>query len=80
MIGTTSSLCLNRLGGCYINLKNLERLRIPIPPIPEQRRIVAYLDRLQAKVDEMKRLREEARAELDALLPAILDKAFKGKL
>ncbi len=58
----------------------LLNFKIPAPPIPEQRRIVAYLDELQAKVDIMKRLREEAMKELDALLPSILDKAFKGEL
>ncbi|MBP5974037.1 restriction endonuclease subunit S [Brasilonema sp. CT11] len=58
----------------------LLRLKIPVPPIPEQCRIVAYLDELQAKVNTMKRHREEAMKELDALLPSILDKAFKGEL
>lgn len=58
----------------------LLNFKIPVPSLPEQRRIVAYLDELQAKVDEMKRLRENAIAELDALLPSILDKAFKGEL
>ena len=48
--------------------------------ISEQRRIVAELDALQAKVDTLKRLQTETAAELDALLPAILDKAFKGEL
>ncbi|MFN8473709.1 MAG: restriction endonuclease subunit S [Anaerolineae bacterium] len=51
-----------------------------IPPLPEQRRIVAYLDDLQARVDAVKRLQAETQAELDALLPAVLDKAFKGEL
>ena len=51
-----------------------------LPPLPEQQRIVTYLDNLQAKVDQMKRLREQALKELDALLPSILDKAFKGEL
>lgn len=46
----------------------------------EQRRIVAELDALQAEVDALKRLQAETAAELDALLPAILDKAFKGEL
>ncbi|WP_026735661.1 restriction endonuclease subunit S [Fischerella sp. PCC 9605] len=58
-------------------------MNIPFPSdlsICEQRRIVAYLDELQTKVDKMKRLREEAIKELDALLPSILDKAFKGEL
>jgi type I restriction enzyme S subunit len=53
---------------------------IPTPPTEEQRRIVAELDALQAEVDALKRLQAETAAELDALLPAILDKAFKGEL
>jgi len=53
---------------------------VPVPPFSEQRRIVAELDALQAKVDTLKRLQTETAAELDALLPAILDKAFKGEL
>jgi hypothetical protein len=31
-------------------------------------------------VETMKRLQAETAAELDALLPAILDRAFKGEL
>lgn len=56
---------------------------IPFPvgtALPEQRRIVTYLDNLQAKVDALRRLQAETAAELDALLPAVLDKAFKGEL
>lgn len=52
----------------------------PLPPMSEQRRIVAELDALQAEVDALKRLQAETSAELDALLPAILDRAFKGEL
>jgi len=37
-------------------------------------------DALQAEVDALKRLQAETAAELDALLPAILDRAFKGEL
>ncbi|WP_071188137.1 restriction endonuclease subunit S [Trichormus sp. NMC-1] len=58
----------------------LLNFKIPVPPLPEQRRIVAYLDELQTKIDTMKKLREEAIKELDAILPSILDKAFKGEL
>ncbi len=53
---------------------------VPVPPLPEQHRIVAYLDSLQAKVDALKTLQAETAAELDALLPSILDKALKGEL
>lgn len=54
----------------------------------EQRRIVAELDALQGEVDTLKCLQAEttvnytgqAAAELDALLPAVLDRAFRGEL
>ena len=36
-------------------------------------------DALHAEVDAPKRLQAETAAELDALLPAILDRAFKGE-
>lgn len=63
-----------------INQGHILSTQIPVPPIAEQRRIVAELDALQAQVDALKPLQAETAAELDALLPAILDKAFKGEL
>jgi len=63
-----------------LNLNLIRQFLVPLPPLPEQHRIVAYLDNLQAKVDALKRLQAETAAELDALLPSILDKAFKGEL
>ena len=63
-----------------INLKILSSLPIPSLSHGEQRRIVAYLDGLQAKIDSLKQLQAKTQAEIDALLPSILDKAFKGEL
>jgi type I restriction enzyme S subunit len=40
----------------------------------------AKLDALQAEVAALKRQRAETTAELDALLPSILDRTFKGEL
>jgi restriction endonuclease S subunit len=59
---------------------DVEELRIPILDLAEQRYIVSYLDNLQSKVVSLKQLQSETSAELDALLPSILDKAFKGEL
>jgi len=58
----------------------LESIPIPLPSLPEQRRIVAYLDRLQAQVDELTALQQATQAELDALLPSVLERAFRGEL
>ena len=63
-----------------INQGHILSTQIPIPTLAEQRRIVTEFDELQAEVDALKRLQAETSAELDALLPAILDRAFKGEL
>lgn len=58
-------------------------MNIPFPSqlaLPDQHRIVSYLDSLQSKVDELKKLQSETQKELNALMPSILDKAFKGEL
>lgn len=51
-----------------------------LPPIDQQHSMAAELDALQAKVDAVKALQTETATELDAMLPAILDRAFKGEL
>ena len=63
-----------------LSVGRIREIEIPIPPLEEQRRIVAYLDSLQAKVDELRRLQSESERELSALMPSILDRAFKGEL
>jgi type I restriction enzyme, S subunit len=69
MMGTTSR---------HVNIKDLRNMRIIIPPLPEQRSIVAHLDRLQINVDKVKRLQAETEREMVALVPAVLAKAFGG--
>ncbi|WP_296201813.1 restriction endonuclease subunit S [uncultured Hyphomicrobium sp.] len=64
----------------HIVLREIRAFPVPLPPLHEQRRIVAELDALQAMVDAVKGLQAETAAELDAMIPAILDKAFKGEL
>lgn len=63
-----------------LNLADLKRVPVPVPSEREQRRILAHLDDLRAKTNTLNRLQAETAAELDAMLPAILDKAFKGEL
>ena len=70
------------LADAQVNISQsiLKATPVAYPPLPEQRRIISYLDALQAQVDKLKRLQTETATELDALLPAILDRAFKGEL
>jgi type I restriction enzyme S subunit len=63
-----------------INRRQLNAFTVFHPALSEQRRIIAYLDGLQAQVDELTAAQEAAQAELEALLPAVLDKAFRGEL
>lgn len=48
-------------------------------PVPS-RETQLTLRKVKAQVDVLKRLQSKTAAELDALLPAILDRAFKGQL
>jgi len=53
---------------------------IPVPSIGEQHRIVAELNELETEVNTLKRLQDETGAEIDALLPSVLSRAFAGEL
>jgi len=59
-----------------IPLRAIRELSVPVPPHAEQLRIVDELDALTAQVDALKKLQAETTAELKALLPSALDKAF----
>ena len=49
---------------------------MPLPPMSEQ----LQFREVKQQVDAVKRLQAETSAELDALLPSVLDRAFKGEL
>lgn len=71
--------------GTSPTMKNISKekvlaLLIPDVPASTQRRVVTELDALQSKLDSVKALQTETAAELNAMLPAILDKAFRGEL
>jgi type I restriction enzyme, S subunit len=47
-------------------------------PMSQQRAIADKLDAMQATINSVKQLQDSTAAELDALMPAILDSAFSG--
>jgi restriction endonuclease S subunit len=58
----------------------IQQLRIPVPPVDEQRRIVKHLDSVQAKVEAIRRYQEETQREIEAMTGAVLERAFRGEL
>jgi type I restriction enzyme S subunit len=67
-------------GMATLNQNHVRAIPLPLPTLSEQRRIVEYLNNLQSKIDKLKRLQSQTQKELDALMPSILDKAFRGEL
>jgi len=67
-------------GQANVNSQKLRALPIKLPPLDEQRRIVAYLDSVQARLASLRELQSATGEELSALLPSVLDRAFKGEL
>lgn len=59
-----------------LGLDALMNIEVPIPALEKQ----VWFNHLQAKADELKYLHTETASKLDALIPAILDRAFKGEL
>lgn len=58
----------------------LRKLKVPLPPLPEQRRIVARLEELFSRLDAGTAALEQARAQLALYRQAVLRDAFQGKL
>ena len=63
-----------------ISRKNLGRILYPVPPILEQRRIVAKIEELFTKLDAGVEALKKIKAELKRYRQAVLKHAFEGKL
>jgi type I restriction enzyme S subunit len=71
--------------GTSPTMKNISKekvlsLLLPPHPLSKQRRVVAELDAIGTHLNALQNLQTVTAAELDALLPSILDKAFKEEL
>jgi type I restriction enzyme S subunit len=64
----------------HIVLREIRAFPIPIPSLAEQGQIVVELDKLQAEIARLKCVQAETEAEINALLPSLLSKAFSGEL
>lgn len=71
---------LHGMGLKHITKGKFERILSPLPPIEEQKRIVAKIDTLFDKIDKAIRLTEESLKQAKNLLPSVLKEALeKGK-
>ncbi len=58
----------------------MRSIPIPLPPLDEQRRILAHLEAVQEKIKALKEIQATTDAEFQLLEQAILDRAFRGEL
>lgn len=65
-----------RAGMPKVNRAHLFGYRLLLPPLAEQKKIVAHLDALSAKIAQVREYQKATAADLDALEKSVLAKAF----
>ena len=63
-----------------INLKVLQTIGVPLPPVKNQQKVVSYLDEISQKMEKIKQIQKEKMQSLKELKVSILDQAFRGEL
>lgn len=74
------SVMTSSVNQANINGSKLKKYPLIIPPLSEQKRIVAKLDALSAETKRLKTIYKKKLSDLEELKKSILDKAFKGEL
>jgi type I restriction enzyme S subunit len=59
-----------------ITKKDIENLFIPLPPLDEQKRIVARIEELMDRIKEAKKLRQETKKQTELLWQSVLVETF----
>ena len=67
-------------GTKFLKLGMIKDLQITLPPLPEQKSIVAKLDALSEKTKNLESTYQQKLASLEELKKSILNKAFNGEL
>lgn len=63
-----------------LTVPNLRERQVCIPPLAQQRAIVANLDAIREETQRLEAIYQQKLAALDALKKSLLDQAFKGEL
>jgi type I restriction enzyme S subunit len=64
----------------HIRKQELNHMEFPCPSLSEQRAIIDGLGKIAASMEGLKGRQADTAAELRAMVPAVLDAAFHGKL
>jgi type I restriction enzyme S subunit len=63
-----------------INKSQIESIKIPLPPLSQQKRIIAKFTELSKEIKQFEEIYQKKISELDELKKSILKKAFEGEL
>jgi type I restriction enzyme S subunit len=59
-----------------LSMGNIERFLVPVPPVAEQKRIVAKVDQLMHLCDELETRLNQSKKDSEMLMRTVLHEAF----
>src|SRR3989304_6125281 len=75
-----ASVVSQQVGQANVNGTKLSLMLIPLPPLPEQNKIVEEIERRFSVADEVEKTVDQSLKQAERLRQSILKKAFEGKL
>jgi type I restriction enzyme S subunit len=80
MSGFFNEICSNHVNQASVSIKRLEQVEIPLPPLPEQHKIVEILDDHLSSLDASIALADAMEKQSAGLRRSLLQAAFTGQL
>jgi type I restriction enzyme S subunit len=74
--GYFATHCIEFIGQSTFNREQLRELEIPVPPLPEQRRLVGRIEALTGRLEQAREARQTGLAESETMKQAVWDRAF----
>jgi len=63
-----------------LSVNRIKQIAIPLPALSVQQEIVTHMNNVQTKVNMLRQIQADSAAELGALFPIMLERAFRGEL
>jgi type I restriction enzyme S subunit len=58
----------------------ISNVKIPVPPINEQKKLIDYFNNINYSLDHIKKINRGMLAEIKAFIPSVLNRAYMGEL